>query len=105
MADLPPPFPHTTEAVYAELAKGARGADSAGISMSEATNPCDRALWYALRWAAEPRPFDGMKPMDDRLPPDQRGSIWLTPHEIARRALREPDLATFKESFKAVRRP
>ena len=53
----------------------------------------------------EPRPFDGMKPMDDRLPSEQRGSIWLTPREIARRALREPDLATLEESLKAVRRP
>jgi hypothetical protein len=53
----------------------------------------------------EPRPFDGMRPMDESMPPEQRGSIWLTPREIARRALREPDLATFEESFKAVRLP
>lgn len=59
MADLPAPFPHTVEAVNAKLAANASGGDSAGISISDATNPCDRALWLALHWAATPRPFDG----------------------------------------------
>ena len=53
----------------------------------------------------EPRPFDGMKPMSDSMPPERRGSIWLTPREIARRVLREPELATLEESLRAVRRP
>ncbi len=35
----------------------------------------------------EPRPWDGKKP-------DPDGTIWLTPREIARHALQEPDLAT-----------
>ena len=59
MPELPPPFPHTVEAVYDALASEARGGDSVGIAVSEATNPCDRALFYALHWAATPRPFDG----------------------------------------------
>src|SRR5206468_27902 len=52
-------FPHTVAAVYEKLAKEARGGDGAGIAVSEATNPCDRALFYKLHWAAPPRPFDG----------------------------------------------
>ena len=59
MADLPAPFPHTVEAVYAALAKTASFGDSSGISMSDAVNPCDRALWLQLHWAAAARPFDG----------------------------------------------
>jgi hypothetical protein len=59
MVELPSPFPQTVEAVYASLAKEAHCGDSSGISFSEATNPCDRALWYALHWCAPPRPFDG----------------------------------------------
>jgi len=37
----------------------------------------------------EPRRFDGLRPEDDG------GTIWLTPREIARCALGEPDLATW----------
>lgn len=36
----------------------------------------------------EIRPFDGRKPATDN------GTIWLTPREIARRILNEPELAT-----------
>jgi hypothetical protein len=54
----------------------------------------------------EMRPFDDLRPQDDdSVPPDQRGTIWLTPREIARRVLREPDLATLHEALKAVRKP
>jgi hypothetical protein len=59
MAEIPPPFPHTVEAVYAFLARGASLGDSAGVSMSDAINPCDRAIWYKLHWAAPSNPFDG----------------------------------------------
>lgn len=32
----------------------ARSGDSAGVAMSQAVNPCDRAIWYAFRWVAPP---------------------------------------------------
>lgn len=59
------------------------------------------ALESALRAAArndrsrydhhEARPFDGKTPGPD-------GSIWLTPREIARSVLREPNLATLSDA-------
>ena len=77
--------------------------------MSEANEQLDKAtvrigeLERALRAVArndksrydhhEARPFDGMRPMQAKDP----GSIWLTPREIARRVLREPDLATLSD--------
>jgi hypothetical protein len=41
----------------------------------------------------DPRRWDGKKPSES-VPP---GSIWLTPREIARAVLKEPDLATFSD--------
>lgn len=70
MAELPAPFPATVDAVYTMLAAQARGGDSSGIAISEAMTPCDRALFYKLRWAAPPRPFDG--PGASRLATGQR---------------------------------
>ena len=40
----------------------------------------------------EPRPWDGKTPREKG-----RGTRWLTPREIARQALDEPDLATLSE--------
>jgi hypothetical protein len=57
--EIPAPYPHTVERVYAALAKAAGGGDSAGVSMSQAINECERATWYALHWCAPPKPFDG----------------------------------------------
>lgn len=59
MAAIPDPLPHTVNAVYDVLSADARGGDSTGVAISDAINPCDRAIWYRLRWAAEPKPTDG----------------------------------------------
>lgn len=50
---------------------------------------CDRSKPYEHH---EPRHFD------NRLPRDAGGTVWLTPREIARNFLREPNLATFAEA-------
>ena len=42
----------------------------------------------------EARPFDGRRPAQVE---GTAGTIWLTPREIARQALRERDLATFSD--------
>lgn len=41
----------------------------------------------------EARPFDGRKPMS------ADGTIWLTPREIARRILEDPNLATAADAL------
>ena len=61
MATLPPPIAHTAEAIDAAYVKGARNGDSMGVPMSQVINPCDRALWYAFRWCAEPEAPEGQR--------------------------------------------
>lgn len=61
MPELPDPLSHTTEAIYAALAKRARGSDSRGVPMSDAANECSRAIFYKLRWACQPEQIDGQK--------------------------------------------
>ncbi len=61
MAEFPTPNA-TTEAIYAAYAK-ARGQawDAMGISISVLGEECERALWYAFRWAAKPEVITGLK--------------------------------------------
>lgn len=61
MPDMPVPINHVVAAIYEALVKRARGGDSAGVSMSSAVNPCDRAIWYAFRWASPAEPVDGQR--------------------------------------------
>lgn len=61
MAALPPPIAHTLEAIDAAYVKAARNGDSMGVPMSQVINPCDRALWYSFRWAAEPEAPEGAR--------------------------------------------
>ncbi len=50
MAPLPRPQSSTVRAIYAAYEAAASHWDSLGISVGEANDPCDRALWYAFRW-------------------------------------------------------
>jgi len=52
MAPIPKPESSTVRAIYAAYEVAASSWDSLGISVGEANNPCDRALWYAFRWAS-----------------------------------------------------
>lgn len=52
MAPLPRAESSTVRAIYAAYEAAATSWDSLGISVGEANNPCDRALWYAFRWAS-----------------------------------------------------
>ncbi len=52
MAPLPRPESSTVRSIYAAYEAAASSWDSLGISVGEANNPCDRALWYAFRWAS-----------------------------------------------------
>ncbi len=52
MPELPPPESHTALAMDRAIVEAARGGDSRGVPMSAAGGECDRAIWYALRWAA-----------------------------------------------------
>lgn len=52
MAPLPKPESSTVRAIYAAYEVAASSWDSLGISVGEANNPCDRALWYTFRWAS-----------------------------------------------------
>lgn len=49
---IPPPIAHTAAAMDEAICAKARNGDSAGVAMSQAVNACDRAIWYAFRWAA-----------------------------------------------------
>lgn len=61
MPPLPNPINHTVEAIYSAIAARARQGDNFGVPMGNAVNECDRAIWYALRWAAPPERMDGQK--------------------------------------------
>lgn len=52
MAPLPKPESSTVRAIYAAYEAAASSWDSLGISVGEANDPCDRALWYGFRWAS-----------------------------------------------------
>ena len=59
MAPLPPPLQHTALAMDAAIVATAREFDSMGVPMSSVANPCERALWYAFRWAASAEKAEG----------------------------------------------
>jgi len=61
MAAIPAPLSHTVAAIDAAYVAAARNGDSLGVSMSQVIHPCDRALFYAFRWAAEPEPATGQR--------------------------------------------
>jgi len=70
----------------------------------------ERALRAAARNDAtiyahhQPRMFDRRRPEEDDSAELAGGTIWLTPREIARRVLREPELATVDEALRTVKR-
>lgn len=61
------PLPQTTTisptvlAIYTAYEAANEQWDSLGISVGEIGNPCDRALYYNLRWASAPESIDGRK--------------------------------------------
>lgn len=61
MPDLPDPFPHTVDAIYRAIASRVRGGDSLGVPASNAVSECERAAWYAFRWAAPREEITGQK--------------------------------------------
>lgn len=61
MAPIPKPTPSTVAAIYAAYEAANEHYDSLGISVGEIATECDRALWYAFRWASAPEQIDGRK--------------------------------------------
>lgn len=62
MAEIPPPQNFTVDAIYAAYAASrARSWEGLGISISDLGNDCDRAVWYALRWASPQEVITGLK--------------------------------------------
>lgn len=61
MVALPQPMSHTVLAIWQayETEATQNGYDSLGVPMSQAAHPCDRAIWYALRWAVPPEGVKG----------------------------------------------
>lgn len=59
MAPLPKPTASTVRAIYAAYEAANEHYDSLGISVGIANTECDRALWFALRWASHPAPVPG----------------------------------------------
>lgn len=51
---IPEPLAHTAAAMDDAICAAARSSDSNGVNMSQATNACDRSIWYFFRWAAPP---------------------------------------------------
>jgi hypothetical protein len=54
MTLIPPPISHIASAIDEAMVRNVRSADGAGVPMSAVGNPCDRAIWYAFRWAFPP---------------------------------------------------
>ncbi len=63
MVALPEPYQHTVIAIWDayEQRAASNGGDSRGINMGSIANECERALWYALRWANAPERITGVK--------------------------------------------
>lgn len=51
----------TVLAIYAAYEDANENFDSLGISVGEIGGECDRALWYALHWCAQPEKIEGRK--------------------------------------------
>lgn len=56
-----PPSTNPVTLIDAAYVAKARGGDGAGVSMSQVIHPCDRAVWYGFRWAAEGEESTGKK--------------------------------------------
>lgn len=57
MAEIPPPSQPTVDAIMAALVAERNATppyDGLGVSASALGTPCDRQLWYGLRWASPP---------------------------------------------------
>jgi len=61
MAELPAPFSPTLDAIYRAYEDKAERSHRTYLGMSTMGNECDRALWYAFRWAHEPESLEGRK--------------------------------------------
>lgn len=61
MAAIPPPHSATIAAIYAHHEANRSNWESDGLSVSTLGNECDRALFYAFRWASYPEHIDGRK--------------------------------------------
>lgn len=59
MPPIPKPTASTVRAIYAAYEAAAEYWDSLGISVGAANDPCDRSLFYTLRWATAPEKFTG----------------------------------------------
>lgn len=71
MAPIPKPTASTVRAIYAAYEAAAEYWDSLGISVGAANQECDRALWYAFRWASHQRKNNGRM-----LSIFETGNIW-----------------------------
>ena len=61
MAELPAPHQQTLDAIYRAYEAKAERNHRSYLGMSIMGNECDRALWYAFRWAHPPENLDGRK--------------------------------------------
>lgn len=61
MAPIPKPQSSTVTQIYRAYEAANEHWDSLGISVGEIGTECDRALWYALRWASQREEIDGRK--------------------------------------------
>jgi hypothetical protein len=75
MADLPAPVSHTALAMDRAIEARARGGDGAGVPMSGVAKECDRAIWYAFRWAAPPEEPEGRR--ERRFRTGHQYEAWL----------------------------
>jgi hypothetical protein len=57
------------------MVANARSSDGAGVPMSAVGNPCDRAIWYAFRWAVPPERPSG--PRERRFRTGFQYERWL----------------------------
>lgn len=61
MAKLPQPISPTLDAIYRSYEETADRSHRTYLGISAIGNECERALWYAFRWAHEPGRLDGRK--------------------------------------------
>lgn len=61
MVELPEPISHTVVAIWEAYEKDAWSGDNLGVPVSMVANECERALWYAFRWATQSERMDGQR--------------------------------------------
>src|SRR5665213_2664884 len=61
MTALPEPLSHTVLAIWQAYESKPPHSDSLGVPMSQVAEPCERKIWYALRWASPPEHITGQK--------------------------------------------